>query len=108
MSFMKTLYRWFFRKRLRLTLIGDYEKIHEPAIELHTQKLQFPEFRYMDFLQEELSAQDHPLKQTIKHNGKVYTSFEIAIVLGSDFDFTIFFILVSQKKVLKEREHCQF
>ena len=74
MSFMKILYRWFFRKRLRLTLIGDYEKIHEPAIELHTQKLQFPEFRYMDFLQEELSAQDHPLKQTIKHNGKAYTS----------------------------------
>jgi len=67
---LKGQFRWFFRKRLRLTLIGDYEKIHEPAIELHTQKLQFPEFRYMDFLQEELSAQDHPLKQTIKHNEK--------------------------------------
>ena len=66
------MYRWFFRKRLRLTLIGDYEKIHEPAIELHTQKLQFPEFRYMDFLQEELSAQDHPLKQSIKHKGEIY------------------------------------
>ena len=69
MSFMKTLYRWFFRKRLRLTLIGDYEKIHEPAIELHTQKLQFPEFRYMDFLQEKsVSVDDHPLKQSFREN----------------------------------------
>ena len=98
MSFMKILYRWFFRKRLRLTLIGDYEKIHEPAIELHTQKLQFPEFRYMDFLQEELSAQDHPLKQTIKHNGKVYTSCKIAIVFGSDFNFTNFFLFWFHRK----------
>ena len=88
MSFMKILYRWFFRKRLRLTLIGDYEKIHEPAIELHTQKLQFPEFRYMDFLQEELSAQDHPLKQTIKHNGKVYTSCDFNFHEFIYFGFT--------------------
>ena len=99
MSSLKIIFRWFFRKRLRLTLIGDYEKIHEPAIELHTQKLQFPEFRYMDFLQEELSAQDHPLKQTIKHNGKAYTSsFKIAIVLGSDFNFHEFLFWFHRKK----------
>ena len=98
MSSLKIIFRWFLRKRLRLTLIGDYEKIHEPAIELHTQKLQFPEFRYMDFLQEELSAQDHPLKQTIKHNGKVYTSCKIAIVFGSDFNFHDFFLFWIHRK----------
>jgi NAD+ kinase len=44
-------FRWFFRRRLRITLIGDNGEIYESAIELHKQQLQYPEYRYMDFLQ---------------------------------------------------------
>ena len=38
-------------------------------MELHLQKLQYPEFRYMDFLQEKsVSVDDHPLKQSFREN----------------------------------------
>ena len=56
-------FRWFFRRRLRITLIGDENKINEPAIELHKQELVYPEYRYVDFLQEKsITPGDHPLK----------------------------------------------
>lgn len=56
-------FRWFFRRRLRITLIGDEDKINESAIELHKQELIYPEYRYVDFLSEKsVTAEDHPLK----------------------------------------------
>ena len=58
------LLRWFFRRRLRITLIGDQDKINENPCELHNQELVYPEYRYVDFLQEKsVTAGDHPLKQ---------------------------------------------
>ncbi len=60
---LKGHFRWFFRRRLRITLLGDAQQINEPAIELHKQQLQYPEYRYMDFLQEKsVSPIDHPLR----------------------------------------------
>jgi len=48
---------------LRITLIGDNDKINESAIELHKQELQYPEYRYVDFLKEKsVSPMDHPLR----------------------------------------------
>lgn len=59
---MSGKFRWFYRKRLRMSLTGDRDKIYEPAIELHKQQMQYPEYRYMDFLQEKsVKAHDHPL-----------------------------------------------
>ncbi len=43
-------FRWLFRKRIRITLIG--EEIFEPPVELHDQQLQHPEYRFEDCLQE--------------------------------------------------------
>lgn len=61
---MKGDFSWYFRRRLRVTLVGDHAKIHEPPVELHTQQLLFPEYRYMDFLSEKsVRACDHPLVQ---------------------------------------------
>ena len=56
------LFRWFFRRRLRITLIGDQDKINENPCELHNQELVYPEYRYVDFLQEKsVTAGDQPL-----------------------------------------------
>jgi|FrelakmetLWP11LW_1041352.scaffolds.fasta_scaffold317457_1 hypothetical protein len=42
--------------------MGEYSKIHEPPVELHSQSLMYPEYRYMDFLSEKsVQAGDHPL-----------------------------------------------
>ena len=49
-SFCQGEFRWLFRKRIRIELIG--EKIYDPPIELHDQQLQHPEYRFMDCLQE--------------------------------------------------------
>ena len=80
--------RWFFRRRLRLTLIGDQEDIHEPAMELHLQKLQYPEFRYMDFLQEKsVSVDDHPLKQSFREKLNLCQDFFL-ILFMKNHNFT--------------------
>ena len=56
-------FRWFLRRRLRITLIGDADKIKENPVELHNQQLLYPEYRYVDFLQEKsVTGGDHPLK----------------------------------------------
>ena len=60
-----------------MTLEGEYSKIHEPPVELHSQQLMFPEYRYMDFLSEKsVQACDHPLSS----DGflKAGSDFEIA------------------------------
>jgi len=54
-------FRWFFRKRLRITLIGDSAKIQQIPVELHEQQLQYPEYRYMDLMTE--TGCDHPFKE---------------------------------------------
>jgi len=56
-------FRWFFRRRLRITMIGDSEKINQTPIELHNQQLQYPEYRYMDLMTEASAAGDHPFKE---------------------------------------------
>lgn len=56
-------FRWFFRNRLRITLIGDSSKINQTPLELHNQQLYYPEYRYMDLMSEEETQGDHPLKE---------------------------------------------
>ena len=57
-------------------------------MELHLQKLQYPEFRYMDFLQEKsVSVDDHPLKQSFRENLNLYQDF-----------FKIFFMNIQKLK----------
>jgi len=54
-------FRWFFRRRLRITLTGDPGKIHQTPVELKEQQLQYPEYRYMDLMNDH----DHPFKERI-------------------------------------------
>jgi len=54
-------FRWFFRRRLRITLIGDQAKINQIPVELHEQQLHYPEYRYMDLMTE--TGCDHPFKE---------------------------------------------
>lgn len=76
-------FRWLFRRRLRITLIGDQDKINEPAIELHKQELQYPEYRYVDFLQEKsVTGGDHPLKQNQQKKQQQQQSERILPVLA--------------------------
>ena len=57
---MSGKFRWFFRRRLRITLTGDPDKINQPPVELKEQQLQYPEYRYMDLMNE--TGVDHPFK----------------------------------------------
>ncbi|KAG0725099.1 NAD kinase 2, mitochondrial [Chionoecetes opilio] len=43
---LKGKFRWTFRRRIRITLIGD--DIFKPPVELHNQQLQYHEYRYLD------------------------------------------------------------
>lgn len=43
---LKGKFRWTFRSRIRVTLIG--ENIFKPPVELHDQQLLHPEYRYLD------------------------------------------------------------
>jgi len=55
-------FKWMFRRRLRVTVTGDQNKIYAPAVEIHNQQLQYPEYRYIDLLSEQsVNASDHPL-----------------------------------------------
>lgn len=55
MTFLK---RWRWRQRIRITVTG--ENVYEAPIELHDQQLMFPEYRFMDCLQEQ-----HPAAATV-------------------------------------------
>ena len=55
-------FRWFFRRRLRISLTGDPAKITLPPVELKEQQLQYPEYRYMDLMNE--TGCDHPFKES--------------------------------------------
>ena len=56
-------FRWKYRRRLRLTMTGQKDKLDAPAMELYTQQLQYPEYRYLD-------TADHDVirEQTISAN----------------------------------------
>ena len=57
-------FEWFMRKRLKVTLVGNKEKIAQPAIELLNLKLEYPEYRYVDSLNEtsvSKTSAKHPL-----------------------------------------------
>jgi len=60
---------WFFRMRLRITLIGDPVKISEPPVELHDQQLQYPEYRFMDLMTEN-GTTDHPFREPLEDEEK--------------------------------------
>jgi len=56
-------FRWFFRKRLRITLIGDSVKINQTPVELNNQQLQYPEYRYIDLMSEqETETEGNPFR----------------------------------------------
>ena len=62
-------FRWFFRRRLRISLTGDPAKITLPPVELKEQQLQYPEYRYMDLMNE--TGCDHPFKVGVTAYGDI-------------------------------------
>ena len=64
-------FRWFFRRRLRISLTGDPAKISLPPVELKEQQLQYPEYRYMDLMNE--TGCDHPFKETESEEQEEFT-----------------------------------
>jgi len=75
-------FKWFFRRRLRVTLIGAKEKIDEPPVELHDQQLQYPEYRYMDLMTESAESGDHPFKEPIIRDSSAPQHTRILPVFG--------------------------
>lgn len=72
-------FRWKYRRRLRLTLTGQQEKIYAPPMELYSQQLQYPEYRYLDtldheFLREQKTVQISNPKETTE-NSKCLNNF---------------------------------
>ena len=64
-------------------MIGDEHKINESAIELHRQELAYPEYRYVDFLQEKsVTPSDHPLKREDSNKKETKISENILPVLA--------------------------
>lgn len=60
-------FRWMYRRRVRVTLTGSPDDLNTSPIELHNQQLQYPEYRFFDFLREKsVKANDHPLSATLK------------------------------------------
>ena len=68
-------FRWYFRRRARITLTGDPEKINQPPVELKEQQLQYPEYRYMDLMNE--SGSDHPFKEPMLEKPEVSRTLPI-------------------------------
>uniref|UniRef100_A0A6A7FUK4 NAD kinase 2, mitochondrial n=1 Tax=Hirondellea gigas TaxID=1518452 RepID=A0A6A7FUK4_9CRUS len=58
---LKGMFRWQFRSRIRITLIGD--QVNEPPVELHDQQLLCPENRYLDIDQQ--LRKERPIKQYV-------------------------------------------
>lgn len=55
---MKGKFRWKWRQRIRVTLVGEHA--YDAPIELHDQQLQYPEYRFLDCLQEQHQQSDSP------------------------------------------------
>ena len=66
-------FRWFFRRRLRISLTGDPAKISQPPVELKEQQLQYPEYRYMDLMNDH----DHPFKERLDDNTEISRTLPI-------------------------------
>jgi len=75
-------FRWFFRKRLRITLIGDSVKINQTPVELNDQQLQYPEYRYMDLMTE--TGCDHPFKEANSQTDSLETTRTLPILALND------------------------
>jgi len=106
-------FRWFFRKRLRITLTGDPDKITQPPVELKEQQLQYPEYRYMDLMNETSSEDDnsidHPFKETTNDNMEVSRTLPILalneIYIGESLSSRVSYleIQVDREPIFKSR-----
>lgn len=105
-------FRWFFRRRLRITLTGDPEKINQPPVELKEQQLQYPEYRYMDLMSETSSDDniiDHPFKETTNDNMEVSRTLPILalneIYIGESLSSRVSYleIQVDREPIFKSR-----
>jgi len=106
-------FRWFFRKRLRITLTGDPDKITQPPVELKEQQLQYPEYRYMDLMNETSSEDDnsidHPFKETTNDNIEVSRTLPILalneIYIGESLSSRVSYleIQVDREPIFKSR-----
>lgn len=68
-SLLDGKFRWTYRRRLRLTITGEHDKIYAPAMELHNQELQYPEYRYLDSFDPEFLREQSALDQGSKSTG---------------------------------------
>lgn len=59
-------FRWRRRQRIRITMTG--ENVYEPPVELHDQQLMYPEYRFMDCLQEQHPAADTVITENGRRN----------------------------------------
>jgi len=105
-------FRWFFRRRLRITLTGDPDKINQPPVELKEQQLQYPEYRYMDLMSETSSDDniiDHPFKETTNDNMEVSRTLPILalneIYIGESLSSRVSYleIQVDREPIFKSR-----
>ena len=94
-------FRWFFRRRLRITLTGDPEKINQPPVELKEQQLQYPEYRYMDMMNEMDS--DHPFKEPMEEKPEVSRTLPILalneIYIGESLSSRVSYLEIQVKNM---------
>lgn len=89
-------FRWKYRRRLRLTMSGQQEKIYAPAMELYSQQLQYPEYRYLD-------SSDHDflrlvLEKSIDMSFVPLPSFYRKHFIGMNLSHSIFYIFMKEAK----------
>lgn len=72
---LKGKFRWTFRSRIRVTLIG--ENIFKPPVELHDQQLRYHEYRYLD-----LEPQLHTLQKDISPCSEIGVARRVLPVLA--------------------------
>lgn len=67
-------------------MIGDHDKIWDPAVELYNQRLKYPEYRYVELVNENTESHngDHPLKEDyeIRTNGSTKLDRRVLPVLA--------------------------
>jgi len=104
---MSGKFRWFFRRRLRITLTGDPDKINQPPVELKEQQLQYPEYRYMDLMNE--TGVDHPFKEPLDGKPEVSRTLPILalneIYIGESLSSRVSYleVQVDREPIFKSR-----